>query len=76
MLTMADINIIRNLYNQCKDMDIEESIDLLLKAESKEEQDFISLVSDFVLQRKQREIIEQKKFLKRKDIRKEDYKGE
>jgi len=59
---MADINIIRNLYNQCKDMDIEESIDLLLKAESKEEQDFISLVSDFVLQRKQREIIEQKKF--------------
>lgn len=73
---MADISIIRNLYNQCKDMDIEESIDLLLKAESKEEQDFISLVSDFVLQRKQREIIEQKKFLKRKDIRKEDYKGE
>ena len=59
---MADISIIRNLYNQCKDMDIEESIDLLFKAESKEEQDFISLVSDFVLQRKQREIIEQKKF--------------
>lgn len=59
---MSNKEAIRELYNKCKDLDIEESMELLLEAESKEEQDFISLISDFILQQKQRKVIDQKRF--------------
>jgi len=59
---MSKLDVIRELYSQCKDMDIEETMELMLNAETEEEQDFISVISDFILQRKQREVIEQKRF--------------
>ena len=43
-------------------MDIEDSLELLLSAESEEEKDFISVISDFVLQQEQKKVIEQKRF--------------
>lgn len=59
---MPKIDTIRELYEQCKDMDIEESMELMLDAENEEEQDFISVISDFILQKKQKKVIEQKRF--------------
>ena len=59
---MPKIDAIRELYEQCKDMDIEESMELMLDAENEEEQDFISVISDFILQKKQKKVIEQKRF--------------
>ncbi len=59
---ISKINAIKELYKQCRDMDIEETMDLVLSAETEEEQDFFSLVSDFILQRKQKEVIAQKRF--------------
>jgi len=56
------MEVIRELYNRCKDMDIEETLELELGAVDEEERDFISLVSDFVLQQKQKKVIEQKRF--------------
>ena len=44
------------------DMDIEETMDLVLSAETEEEQDFFSMLSDFILQRKQKHVIAQKRF--------------
>jgi len=55
------MEVIRELYNRCKDMDIEETLELELGAVDEEERDFISLVSDFVLQQKQKKVIEQKR---------------
>ena len=52
---MPKIDAIRELYEQCKDMDIEESMELMLDAENEEEQDFISVISDFILQKKAKE---------------------
>ena len=52
----------KKLYNTCRDMDIEETMELVLNAETEEEGEFFSLLSDFILQRKQREVIAQKEF--------------
>ena len=52
----------KKLYEECKDMDIDETMDLVLNAETEEEQDFFSMLSDFILQRKQKQVIAQKRF--------------
>jgi MOSC domain-containing protein YiiM len=64
---MGDGNIskneaIRELYNQCKDIDIEETMELVLNAKTQEKQEFFALISDFVLQKKQKETIKNKRF--------------
>lgn len=48
------------LYELCKDMDIGETLDLVLNAETQEQQDFFSMLSDFILQKKQMKVIAQK----------------
>ena len=52
----------KKLYEECKDMDIDETMELVLNAETEEEQDFFSMLSDFILQRKQKKVIAQKRF--------------
>lgn len=59
---MSKVEAARKLYDECRDMDIEETMELVLSAETEEEQDFFSMLSDFVLQRKQRKVIAQKRF--------------
>ena len=59
---MSRIEAAKKLYDTCRDMDIEETMELVLSAETEEEGDFFSLLSDFILQRKQREVIAQKGF--------------
>jgi hypothetical protein len=59
---MSKNETIRTLYNQCKDMDIEETMELVLDAKTQEEQEFFSVISDFVLQKKQKEVIGNKRF--------------
>ena len=43
-------------------MDIDETMELVLNAETEEEQDFFSMLSDYILQRKQKKVIAQKRF--------------
>ena len=59
---MSKTEAVRELYHTCKDMDIEETMELVLSAETEEESDFFSMVSDFVLQRKQKEVVARKEF--------------
>lgn len=59
---MSGIEAAKKLYNTCRDMDIEETMELVLNAETEEEGEFFSLLSYFILQRKQREVIAQKEF--------------
>lgn len=59
---MSKTEAVRELYHTCKDMDIEETMELVLSAETEEESDFFSMISDFVLQRKQKEVIARKEF--------------
>lgn len=59
---MSGTEAAKKLYNTCRDMDIEETMELVLNAETEEEGEFFSMLSDFILQRKQREVIAQKEF--------------
>jgi hypothetical protein len=59
---MSNIKVIRELYNLCKSMDIEDTIELELGAADVDERYLISAISNFILQQKQRKVIEQKMF--------------
>ena len=59
---MSKAEAARKLYEECKDMYIDETMELVLNAETEEEQDFFSMLSDFILQRKQKKVIAQKRF--------------
>ena len=59
---MSKTESARKLYEECKEMDIEDTMELVLSAETEDEQDFFSMLSDFVLQRKQKNVIAQKRF--------------
>ncbi len=59
---MSDASVIKELYNRCMEMDAEDTIELALSAETKEEQEFIEMISNYVLQIKQKEVIARGKF--------------
>ena len=59
---MSKAEAAKKVYEECKDMDIDETMELVLNAETEEEQDFFSMLSDFILQRKQKKVIAQKRF--------------
>ena len=59
---MSKIEVAKKLYEQCRDMDIDETMELVLSAETEEEKEFFSLLGDFILQRKQQEVIKEKRF--------------
>ena len=59
---MFNIEAAKQLYNTCKNMDIDETMQLVLSADNAEEQEFFSILSDFILQQRQKEVIRQKRF--------------
>lgn len=59
---MSNIEAVRQLYEQCKDMDIDETRELVLSAESEDEIEFFTFLSDFILQKQQKEVIKQGRF--------------
>lgn len=59
---MIKSEMIHEFYNQCKDIDFDESSELITKASSKEEKEFIRVITDFVLQQKQEKVIKENRF--------------
>ena len=59
---MSNIEAAKQLYNICRNMDLDETMQLVLSADTVEEQEFFSMLSDFILQQRQKEVIHQKKF--------------
>lgn len=57
-----DYIVMKRLYEQCRGMDIHDTLDLIFRAETDEEKEFFSLISDFLMQTQQREVIENKEF--------------
>lgn len=58
---MAKKEIIKALYKQCKELNFDESTELVLDAENEEEQAFFEMVSNYFLQVRQREVVAQGK---------------
>ena len=59
---MSNIEAAKQLYKICRNMDRDEAMQLILSADNEEEQEFFSMLSDFILQQRQKEVIQQKKF--------------
>ncbi len=51
---MSTNETLKMLYNECLKLDLNEATQLILEAETEEEQEFYSIVSDFVLQQRQK----------------------
>ena len=59
---MSKLEVIHNLYEECKSLSIGDTYALIKNAESQEEKEFVGIVIDFVLQQKQKEVIREKRF--------------
>jgi hypothetical protein len=59
---MCDVKKYSKIYQDIKTLKPEDTLQLVLKAESKEEQDFFEMVGNFLLQQKQKQVIERNLF--------------
>ena len=59
---MSKQAIIHELYELCKDINIDEADDLVLQADNAEEKGFIRTLTDYVLQQKQKKVVAEKRF--------------
>ncbi|MBQ5988868.1 MAG: hypothetical protein IJL67_05185 [Oscillospiraceae bacterium] len=55
---MIDMTKYDEIYNEMKNLDIDEFLQIIVNAESKEEREFYSRISDFFIQKAQKELIE------------------
>ncbi len=59
---MSKTEILHELYEQCKDIDFDESYDIVSSAKNPDEKDFFKTVTDFILCQKQKKAIAEKRF--------------
>ena len=59
---MSKSEIVHELYEQCKDLNFDDTYQLIQNAKSEEERDFLRVVTNCILQQKQKQIIHEKKF--------------
>ena len=65
-MTNTDIEhkatIFHEFYKECHDLKADETLELFKKADTEEERDFIRLVTDYMLQQRQKKAIAEKRF--------------
>lgn len=59
---MCDVKKYEQLYQEIEKLKPEDTLQLVLEAETEEQKEFYEMVGDFLLQKKQREVIERKLF--------------
>ena len=59
---MSKSEVIHELYEVCKDINIDEADDLVIQAEDAEEKGFIRTLTDYILQQKQKRVVAEKRF--------------
>lgn len=59
---MCDTKKFSQIYKEIASLQPDDTLQLVLEAETEEEQEFYELVGDFLLQRKQREVVERNLF--------------
>ena len=55
---MIDMAKYDEIYNEMKNLDIDEFLQIIVNAESQEEKEFYSVMSDFIIQKSQEKVIE------------------
>ncbi len=59
---MCDVKKYEKIYEDIKELQPEDTLQLVLEAETEEQRSFYEMVGDFLLQKKQRQVIERKLF--------------
>ncbi len=59
---MCDVKKYEKIYEDIKELQPEDTLQLVLEAETEEQRDFYEMVGDFLLQKKQRKIVERNLF--------------
>lgn len=59
---MCDVKKYSLMFEDIKQLQPEDTLQLVLEAKSKEEQDFFEMIGNFLLQKKQKQIIERNLF--------------
>ncbi len=59
---MCDVKKYEKLYKEIEKLQPEDTLQLVLEAETEEQKEFYEMVGDFLLQKKQKEVIERKLF--------------
>ena len=59
---MCDVKKYEKLYQEIEKLQPEDTLQLVLEAETEEQKEFYEMVGDFLLQKKQKEVIERKLF--------------
>ena len=54
---MIDMTKYDEIYNELKSLDVDEFLQIIINAESQEEREFYSRMSDFFIQKAQKELI-------------------
>lgn len=55
---MCDVKKYEKIYEEINRLEPEDTLQLVLEARTEEERDFYQLIGDFLLQKKQRQVIE------------------
>lgn len=59
---MCDVKKYSEIYNEIKSLQPEDTLQLIMEADDKEEKDFFGVVGNFLLQQKQKKAIEENLF--------------
>ncbi len=59
---MCDVKKYEKLYQEIEKLKPEDTLQLVLEAETEEQREFYEMVGDFLLQKKQKTVIERKLF--------------
>ncbi len=57
---MCDVKKYSDIYKEIAKLNPKDTLQLVLESETEEEKDFYEMVGDFLLQKKQREVLERK----------------
>ena len=59
---MCDVENYKKIYQELAQLDPEDTLQLILEADTEEQREFYQVVGDFLLQKKQKEVIERNLF--------------
>lgn len=59
---MSKSEVIHELYEVCKGINFDEADDLVIQAKDTEEKGFIRILTDYILQQKQKKVVAEKRF--------------
>ena len=59
---MSKSEVFHELYEQCKDLNFDETYPLIKNAKSEEEKNFLRNITNYILQQKQKTVIREKRF--------------